>query len=170
MPLVYDELRRLAGQYLGNGARGAVTLQPTAIVHEAYIRLVGANGGDYRSQTHFFAAAAGAMRHVLVDHARARNAKKRGEGARPLTLIESDGQIDQGDAAHDLLALNELLERLAALSPRAARVVDLRVFGGLSVREAAGVLGISERSVNDDWRVGRAWLRAELRRESADEA
>jgi RNA polymerase sigma factor (TIGR02999 family) len=168
-PLVYDELRRLAGHYLGEHVAGAVTLQPTALVHEAYIRLIGGDGRDFRSRTHFFAAAAGAMRHILIDHARARRAGKRGGGARPLTLIESDGDLGDGQSAHDLLELNELLERLAKLSPRAARVVDLRVFGGVTAREIAGVLNISERTVKEDWRIARAWLRSELKRNADDD-
>lgn len=166
-PVVYKELRRLAKHYLGNQARDVVTLQPTALVHEAYIRLVGSSGRDFRSRTHFIAAAAGAMRHVLIDHVRAFRAAKRGHGARPLTLIASDGEIGDGRAAHDLLELNDLIERLAEMSPRAARVVDLRVFGGLTTREIADVLGISERTVKEDWRVGRAWLRSELRKDEA---
>lgn len=162
-PIVYKELRRLAKHYLGNQARDLVTLQPTALVHEAYLRLVGSSGRDFRSRTHFIAAAAGAMRHVLIDHVRAFRAAKRGQGARPLTLIASDGEIGDGRQAYDLLELNDLIERLAEMSARAAQVVDLRVFGGLTTREIADVLGKSERTVKDDWRVGRAWLRSQLR-------
>lgn len=166
-PLLYDELRALAGRYLNARKNGVNTLQPTALVHEAFLRLIGHDEIDPRSRTHFFAAAANAMRWVLVDYARAKAAEKRGGGRTFLTLQSSDGVVESEEV--DVLALHELLERLAELSPRAARVVDMRFFGGMSVSETAQVLGVSERTVKGDWRTARAWLRAELERTGAEQ-
>jgi len=161
LPLVYEELRRLAGGYL-KGERVAHTLQPTALVHEAYLRIQGQGDVRWKSPGHLRAVCAQAMRRILVDHARARMAAKRGGGARAVTLAS------QGLAAHevplDVLEVEEALQRLEALSERQARIVELRFFGGLTSREAAEVLGISETTAEDQWRFARAWLNRELAR------
>lgn len=160
-PLVYDELRALAHQYFPpKGAAGTATLQPTALVHEAFLRLIGHDAADYQSRTHFLATAATAMRSVLVDHARARGAAKRGGGWCRITLDEAAAFQPENEV--DLSALDEALARLARLKQRAARIVELRFFGGMSVEEVADCLGVSARTVKGDWRTARAWLRAEL--------
>ena len=160
-PLVYDELRALAGKYLPlRGGAGTATLQPTALVHEAFLRLIGHDAADFKSRTHFLATAATAMRSVLVDYARARGAAKRGAGWCRITLDEA--AAFQAETALDLCALDEALARLAHLKRRAARIVELRFFGGMSVEEVANCLGVSVRTVKGDWRTARAWLRAEL--------
>jgi RNA polymerase sigma factor (TIGR02999 family) len=159
MPLVYDELRGLARKYLRAERRGH-TLQPTALVHEAYLRMVDVSRIDWRGKTHFFALAARQMRRILVEHARARGAAKRGGGARAVTL-EDHVAVDSG-TPDDLLALDEALSRLAEIDPRRARVAELKLFAGLSVEELAVQVEMSERTVKDDWRVARAWLLREL--------
>lgn len=158
-PLVYDELRRLARRYLAEaGSRG--TLQATALVHEAFLRLVGKDSADINGRTHFCAIAAAAMRHILIDHARGRHRAKRGGGWQRVTL---DRAADvTGRATIDVLDLNEALERLAKLDERAARVVELRFLGGLSEPQIAELLGVTERTVRNDWSMARAWLRCEL--------
>ena len=160
-PLVYDELREIAAGYLRR-ERPDHTLQPTALVHEAYVRLVDAEGFEPRDEAHFLAIAANVMRRVLVEHARARAAEKRGGGARRVTL-ESGVAVAVRDEI-DVLALEEALVELAALDARQARVVELRVYGGLSVEEAAGMLGVSKRSVESDWTLARAFLYGRLAR------
>ncbi len=159
MPLVYDELRALAAGYLRR-ERPDHTLQPTALVHEAYLRLVGGGGVDWRSRAHFFAVAARVMRNTLVNHALAHKAEKRGGAALRLDL-QSDGVAAPSDGV-DTLALDDALKRLAALDPRKSEVVELRFFGGMSVEEAAEVLSVSVSTVEADWRVARAWLSSEL--------
>jgi RNA polymerase sigma factor (TIGR02999 family) len=167
MEQVYDELRDLAELYL-NRERIGHTLQPTALVHEAYIRLFDATAVAGMDRTHFLAAAAGVMRHVLVDHARGRAASKRGgpgvEGRR--VMLDSQVAVSVG-LNIDVINLHEALDRLAALDARQSRVVDLRFFGGLTVAEVAELLGVSKRSVEDDWRMARAWLAHELKEELA---
>ena len=161
MPLVYQELRRLARRYLGG--RGAQTLQATEVVHAAYLRLVGSPRDDWHGKSHFFAAAARAMRHLLVDHARRKGREKRGGRRLRVTFDEVLLPLAQVPAELDqLLALDAALARLAELSERQARVVELRFFGGLKVDEVAELLGISRRSVEGDWTVAKAWLRREL--------
>jgi RNA polymerase sigma-70 factor (ECF subfamily) len=160
-PLVYDELRALARQYLPpKGAAGTATLQPTALVHEAFLRLIDRDTVDYKGRTHFLAAAATAMRSVLVDHVRARGAAKRGGGWCRITLDEVAAFQPQSEV--DLSALDKALARLAQLKERAAKIVELRFFGGMSVEEVANHLGVSARTVKGDWRTARAWLRTEL--------
>ena len=161
LPLVYDKLRNLAARYM-RSERVDHTLQPTALVHEAYIRLVDHARIDWQGKTHFFAVAAVQMRRVLAEHARARRARKRGGGAKKVTL-EDAVAITEGGAV-DLLALDEALERLAHESPRQSRVVELRFLGGLTIEETAHVLDISIGTVKGDWRVARAWLLRELSR------
>ncbi len=156
---VIAELHSLAAKYLA-GERPGHTLQPTALVHEAFLRLVGSPGVP-AGRSDFIALAATAMRRVLVDHARARKAAKRGGDRRRIALdaAQAPGE-DPGEV--DVLALDESLERLAALDPRQARIVELRFFGGLGVEAVASVLGVSARTVEADWRMARAWLRREL--------
>ena len=160
-PVVYDELRALARHYLPRDrAAGTATLQPTALVHEAFLRLIEQDTVDYKGRTHFLATAATAMRSVLVDHARARGAAKRGGGWCRITLDEAAAFQPQSEV--DLSVLDEALAKLARLKERAAKIVELRFFGGMSVEEVADHLGVSARTVKGDWRTARAWLRAEL--------
>ena len=167
LPLVYGELRRQAARCLRAQPSGH-TLQPTALVHEAYLRLVdrGSTGADWQDRSHFFAVAARVMRSVLVDHARARRTAKRGGGARALTLDAADAAAAvaerSSDPGVDVELLDEALTRLAALDPRQARVVELRYFGGLSIAEVAEALGVSHATVEREWKTARLWLRREL--------
>jgi RNA polymerase sigma factor (TIGR02999 family) len=162
MPLVYAELRRLARDYLRRERPGH-TLQPTALVHEAYLRLVRQSDVDWQSRAHFFGIAARMMRRILIDHARAHLADKRGGGPRPLSLDETIHT--PADRAAELVALDDALERLAELDPRKGRVVELRFFGGLTAAEAAAFLEVSEKTVKRDWQIARLWLHRELNRE-----
>ena len=161
-PVVYDELRRLARAYMSREPSGH-TLQPTALVHEAYLKLVDQTRADWKGKTHFFAVGARVMRRLLVDHARERGAEKRGAGWQRVTLSATIGSDpEEGLAPERLLDLNTVLERLAELDEREARVVTLRYFGGLTVEQVAEVLGVSRRTVDNDWRHAQAWLRHEL--------
>jgi RNA polymerase sigma factor (TIGR02999 family) len=164
LPLVYDEFRALARHYLAQ-ERANHTLQPTALVHEAYMKLVDQTRVDWQGRSHFFAVAAQAMRRILVDHARSRQRDKRGGGRARVVLDEAVALSPQKD--EDVLALDEALERLAALDPRQAKVVELRFFGGLSVEEVAEALKVSKRTVEGDWTFARAWLSRELRNDEA---
>jgi RNA polymerase sigma-70 factor, ECF subfamily len=159
VPLVYAELRRLAGHYM-RGERPGHTLQATALVHEAYLRLVGQKEISWQNRAHFFGVAANLMRRILVDHARAKQAKKRGGSGQKLSLDEA--VLVKPEAPEQFLALDEALERLAKRDPRQSRIVELRFFGGLSEEETAEVLGISTRTVKRDWSVARAWLYQQL--------
>jgi RNA polymerase sigma-70 factor, ECF subfamily len=159
MTQVYGELRRLARKYM-RAERANHTLQPTALVNEAYLRLMGQPGATWETRAHFFAAAAQLMRHILVDHARARVADKRGGPQHQVTLNE--GLASAEDKSVDVLALHEALEKLAKLDARQARVVELHFFGGLTFPEIAYVLDASERTVKRDWSMARAWLKLEL--------
>jgi RNA polymerase sigma factor (TIGR02999 family) len=161
MPLVYERLRQLAAHYVRREPAG-LALRPTDLVHEAYLRLVDQTRADFRHQTHFFAVAAGAMRRVLIDQARGRDANKRGQGWQRVTLDEAVTLTGAPDI--DLLSLNDALAKLAELDPRAAQIVELRFFGGLGNVEVAEFLRVSVRTVEDDWRTARAWLRRELSR------
>ncbi|HKQ60222.1 MAG TPA: ECF-type sigma factor [Candidatus Polarisedimenticolaceae bacterium] len=161
LPLVYGNLRALACRYLQ--AEGYHTLQPTALVHEAYLRLARREEIDWQGQTHFLAVAATEMRRILVDHARSSGAAKRGGEATRIPLSERSAIAEEPQVR--VLALEEALGRLAARSPRQARVVEMRVFAGMLAREIGEVLGVSVRTVNGDWRVARAWLARELRSE-----
>lgn len=155
--LVYDDLRRLAQRYL-EGERAGQTLQPTALVHEAYLRLLGSVsvGPPLENRRAFYAAAARAMRHILVESARRRNSIKRG-GDRSREAIDPD-RIAEPEIADDLLALHEALDALAEAEPAVAELVTLRYFGGMTVREAADVLGIAPRTADAHWAYARAWL------------
>jgi len=159
LPVVYARLRSLAARYMRH-ERPEHTLQPTALVHEAYVRLIDGPHRDWGGKTHFFAVAATQMRRILIEHARARAATKRGGGATRVDLSAS-GFAAPGNLV-DMVALDEALQRLAHVSPRQCRVVELRFFGGLSVEETARLLGISETTVKGDWRVAKAWLAREL--------
>lgn len=158
LPLVYDELRRLAQSFLGSRARSP--LQATALVHEAYLKLVDQEKVDWQCRTHFLRVAAQQMRRVLVDHAREQGAQKRGGNLQRVTL----GDRAQGDSIEpvELLALEEALQKLARVGERQHRVVELRFFAGLSNEETAQVLGLAERTVKEDWTFARAWLDREL--------
>ena len=159
IPLVYAELRRLASHYL-RGERSDHTLQPTALVHEAYLRLTRMQEVDWQSRAHFFATAATVMRRILVDHARAQRAEKR-EGFREAVSLDGALVVSTGRSA-DLIALDEALDRLSKIDARRSRIVELRFFGGLSEEETAQALGISARTVKRDWRVAKAWLYNEV--------
>ena len=159
LPVVYQELRRLAASYIRHEKPGQ-TLQPTALVHEAYLRLMKDRPDRWQNKAHFCAIAAHSMRQILIERARARNAQKRwGEKAR-ITLEEE--LVQGGERAVDLLALDEAIERLAVLDPAQARIVELRFFGGLTVEETADALDISPATVKRHWTVARAWLAREL--------
>jgi RNA polymerase sigma factor (TIGR02999 family) len=159
LPLVYDKLRALAAKYL-RGERPGSTLQPTALVHEAYLRLIDHDRIDWQGKTHFMAIAAVQMRRILIDHARANAARKRGGTAHRVTL--SDSLVQTSDPSIELLVLDEVLVRLSARHQRQGRVAELKIFAGLLSREIALCLKVSERTVKDDWRVARAWLMKEL--------
>ncbi len=159
LPLVYDELRRLAASYLRRQRPGH-TLQPTALVNEAYLRLADKVSPAWRNRVHFFAVTAKIMRGILVDHARARAASKRGGSAVLVPLSEAAVAADS--RASDLLALDEALERLADFDPRKARIIELRFFGGLSLEETADLLGVSVPTIVNDTRKARAWLLKEI--------
>lgn len=161
--VVYAELRRQASRVL-IGEREGHTLQPTDLVHEAWLRLLDRRDVRWESREQFFAIAAQVMRRVLVDHARTRLALKRGAGAVQVSLTDVDDPSAESIDAMDVLALDEALERLAAFDPQKARVVDLRYFAGLSIPEAAAALGVSPATVGREWAVARAWLRRELER------
>jgi RNA polymerase sigma factor (TIGR02999 family) len=161
-PLVYDELRRLAGSYMAREHAGH-TLQPTALVHEAYLRLVDRSRTGFKGRTHFLVVGAQVMRRLLIDHARKRGAVKRGLGWQRVTLGPGrDASPAEALSSEELLSLDAALNRLAELDERQARIVTLRFFGGLNVEEVAQAVGVSKRTVESDWRHARAWLRVEL--------
>ncbi|HEX6624625.1 MAG TPA: sigma-70 family RNA polymerase sigma factor [Pyrinomonadaceae bacterium] len=160
LPHIYDELRRLAASYLRR-ERPDHTLQPTALVHEAYLRLVDQTQVQWQNRAHFFGVAAQLMRRILVDHARAHNAEKRGHDFQKLSIDEN---IDKAvERSAELLALDDALRELAEIDPQKARLVELRYFGGLSVEETAEVLGVSAPTVKRHWRATRAWLFGRMR-------
>ena len=160
MPLVYDELRRQASRYLRKEREGH-TLQTTALIHEAYLRIVGAGEIEWQNRSHFFALASTVMRRILVDYARERKRDKRGGSAGNLPLDEAL-MISANEKSVDLIALDEALNRLAKLDERQARVVELRYFSGLSIDETAEVLGIANATVRLDWNLAKAWLKQEI--------
>jgi RNA polymerase sigma factor (TIGR02999 family) len=161
MPLVYEELRRMANHYMRNERRGH-TLQTSALVNEAYLRLVDHENIEWRNRAHFFGVAAQAMRRILVDHARTRNYQKRGGGAQQVSLDEA--MTLAGDRAAELIALDDALRELAKMDERKSRVVELRYFGGLSLEETAEALGVSIPTVTRDWNTAKAWLMREISR------
>ncbi len=167
MARVYEDLHRRAAQCLRRERRGH-TLQPTALVNEAYLRLIDQKRAGWRNRAQFFGVAAQAMRRILVDHARRRCAGKRGGGVSVLPLDEADGSLYQSDS--DLVALDDALEALAEFAPRPSRVVELRFFGGLTIDETAEALGISPATVKTDWRQAKAWLYHQVSRSDAGDA
>jgi RNA polymerase sigma-70 factor, ECF subfamily len=159
MPLVYDELHRLAVAYLRRERREH-TLQPTALVNEAYLKLIDQRNPHWRNRAQFFGVAAQLMRRILVDHARAHYASKRG-GARYNVSLKNVGAFGAQPVA-DLLALHDVLNRLAEIDPQQARLVELRFFGGLTIEETAEVMGISHATVEREWKIAKAWLKREI--------
>jgi RNA polymerase sigma factor (TIGR02999 family) len=159
-PLVYNELRKVADAYLRQ-ERPDHTLQATALVNEAYVRLIGRKHSHWEGRKHFYGIAARLMRHVLVDHARKHKAEKRGGGNVKVTLEHFEDVTNTLDV--DILAVHEALERLAGFDPQQARIVELRFFGGLSIDEAAEALGVGHATVEREWAMARAWLRNELK-------
>jgi RNA polymerase sigma factor (TIGR02999 family) len=166
MPLVYDELRRLAHRHLGR-ERADHTLQTTALVHEAYFRLVDQKEPRWRNRAHFLAIASQMMRRILVDYARARGFGKRGGGTRRAPLDEA--MVVSDERAADVVALDEALKALAQFDERKSRMVELRFFGGLSIEETAEVLGVSPGTVMRDWTFAKAWLQREINSGDRDE-
>jgi RNA polymerase sigma factor (TIGR02999 family) len=162
IPLVYADLRRTAAGYMRREAPD-YALQPTALVHEAFVRLVDQKRVKWRNRAHFFGVAAGMMRRILVDHARRRRAAKRGGDWERLTLAGDEAAVD-GQKNIDALALDEALGRLAAIDPQQARIVELRYFGGLTIDETAEIIGISPATVVREWTIAKAWLRCDLTR------
>lgn len=159
VPFVYDELRRVAANYL-RGERSNHTLQPTALVNEAYLKLIDISNISWQDRVHFFAVASNVMRQILVDYARARATDKRGGAAQTISLNEAISFSKESEV--DLLSLNDALDRLAKLDPQQARIVEMRFFGGLSVEETALVLGFSTRTVKREWSFAKAWLHKTL--------
>lgn len=160
LPLVYDELKEIAARRMRQ-ERFDHTLQPTALVHEAYLRLVDQSRFDWKGRAHFLGVAANTIRLILVDHARRANADKRG-GDRQRTTLHDDLAAEEGRRDVDLLALEDALQKLSSLHPRQAKVVELRYFGGLSLEETAHVLDVAQSTVAADWVVAKAWLAREL--------
>ena len=161
LPVIYDELRKLAANYLRR-ERPDHTLQPTALVHEAYLRLVDQTRVNWQNRAHFFGVAAQIMRRLLVDHARKHNAEKRGQDFQKLSLDEN---IDRAvERSAELIALDDALKALAAFDEQKARMVELRYFGGLSLEETADVMGVTPTTIKRHWRFARAWLYGEMRK------
>jgi RNA polymerase sigma factor (TIGR02999 family) len=158
-PRIYEELRRIAGHFM-RGERPGRTIQTTALVHEAYLKLIDVTNVDWQHRAHFFAVSAQIMRHILLDRARRRFAAKRG-GAAPCVNLDEVPDLGSG-RARELIALDDALNALAKVDPRKARVIELRFFAGLSVEETAAVLDVSADTVKRDWKLARAWLSAEL--------
>lgn len=159
LPVVYNELRKLADHYLRQ-ERPDHTLQATALVHEAYLRLVDQTKISWQNRAHFFSVAAQVMRHILVDHARAHKAEKRGGGEQGISLDEAISFFEERDV--NLVALDEALNELGELDPQQSRIVELRFFGGLTIEESAEVLKITPGTVRYDWRMAKAWLHRAL--------
>jgi len=154
-PLIYDELRRIAHRY-ARRERNGHTLQTTALINEAYVRLAGNESPDWQNRQHFFAVTAQVMRHILIDHARRRRALRHGGDGQQVSLSEADAMTSE--RATELIALDDALQELAALDARKSEVVQLRYFGGLSLEETADALGVSLMTVRRDWRAAKAWL------------
>lgn len=160
MPLVYNELRRMAARYMRR-ERVDHTLQTTALVHEAYLKLVDQTSASWQNRAHFFGVAAQVMRHILIDHARGQMREKRGGGQAMIALDE--GLVFSPEQSSELLEVDAALNRLTELDPRQGKIVEMRFFGGLTVEETAAVLGISPKTVKRDWSVAKAWLHGELK-------
>jgi RNA polymerase sigma-70 factor, ECF subfamily len=162
VPLVYAELHRIARRVWNQHQRNN-TLQPTALINEAYLKLANAESASFRDRCHFFAVASTAMRQILVNHAKSRLSEKRGGGRANVPLDEAQRAVDQ--EAAEIVALHEALEALEAIDPRKNKIVEMRYFGGLSIEETAEALGVSIGTVNRDWRLARSWLIREMKRE-----
>ncbi len=158
VPPLYDELRAIAGRIFANQPRGH-TLQPTVLVHEAYMKLAASPGAPWTDRNHFLALAAKVMRELLADYARRRKAKKRGGGSQKVTLVE---ELTPARSGIDLVVFHDVLDKLQAFNKRHADIVELRCFAGMSVQETADALGVSRRTVELDWRAVRAWMKCEL--------
>jgi RNA polymerase sigma factor (TIGR02999 family) len=162
LPILYDELRQLAARQFRGQAAGH-TLQPTVLVHEAFLRLVGKPSSAFEDRAHFFAVAATAMRQILVNHARAANADKRGGGVKAVALENQVADQTTGAPPIDVLALHDALEKLERIDPRKRRVIELRFFAGLTVDEIAQAMTLSKTTIESEWRAARAWLNMTLR-------
>jgi RNA polymerase sigma factor (TIGR02999 family) len=160
LPHIYDELRRLASSYLRR-ERSDHTLQPTALVHEAYMKLIDQKKVRWQNRAHFFGIAAQVMRRILLDHARKHNAEKRGGEAEKMPIEEEILVVSHAKSA-ELIALDDALESLASLDEQKAKIVELRYFGGLSIEETAEVLGVSVPTINRQWRIAKAWLYSQI--------
>jgi RNA polymerase sigma-70 factor, ECF subfamily len=160
IPLVYSEMRRLAGAYMRR-ERSDHTLQPTALVNEAYLKLVEQRGVDWQSRSHFFGIAAQVMRRILVDHARGHLRDKRGGGQKPVPIDQA--LVFAPEQSEEILKLNEALDRLTKLDERQGKIVELRFFGGLTVEQTAELMGISPKTVKRDWSMAKAWLHGEMK-------
>lgn len=160
LPHIYDELRRLAGSYLRR-ERADHTLQPTALVHEAYMKLIDQKKVKWQNRAHFFGIAAQVMRRILLDHARKHKADKRGGEAEKLPL-EEEILVVSHEKSNELIALDDALDALAAIDPQKAKIVELRYFGGLSIEETAEVMGVSVPTINRQWRTAKAWLYGQI--------
>lgn len=167
IPIVYDELRRLAAGYMRR-ERKEHTLQPTALVHEAYLKLIEQRAVDWQGRAHFFGIAAQIMRRILIDHARGHMRDKRGGGLVPVPLDEA--LVFSPEQSSELVRLDASLDRLAKLDPRQSRIVELRFFGGLTVEQTADVLGVSAKTVKRDWSMAKAWLRGSMKTSHDDHA
>jgi RNA polymerase sigma factor (TIGR02999 family) len=166
IPLVYDELRRLAGRYMRRESQGH-TLQTSALVNEAYMRLVDQRSVQWQNRAHFFGVAAQLMRRILVDHARSRSRAKRGAGAQMVSLAE---QAVISEEASEVIALDEALKNLAEMDPRKCQIVEMRFFGGLTNEEVAEVLKVTSRTVEREWRKAKAWLHRAISKGETNEA
>lgn len=164
MPMVYEQMRRLAASMLQQESPGH-TLQPTALVNEAFLRMVDQSRVNWQGKTHFFAIGAKMMRRILIDHARSKKRQKRGGGAHRVALTDDLCVSSRND--EDVLAIDEALKKLAKLDPRQEQIVELRFFGGLTVKQVAEALNVSKRTVESEWTMLRAWLRRELSGETA---
>jgi RNA polymerase sigma factor (TIGR02999 family) len=164
MPVLYKELHRMAHRYMRQERPGH-TLQTTALIHEAFLRLMGWNNVRWQNRSHFFGVSAQLMRKILVDFARSRNYAKRGGGARVISLETTAGV--PSEPARDILALDEALRRLATMDPRKGQIVELRFFGGLGLEETAEVLKVSSRTIRREWELAKVWLASEMRSEPA---
>lgn len=163
MPLVYDELHRIARRAWSQQAHGH-TLQPTALINEAYLKLANAENATYQDRCHFFAVACKAMRQILVNHAKSRLSEKRGGGLANVSLDDVQPAVHQ--EASEIVALHDALDALHAVDPRKSMIVEMRYFGGLSIEETAEAMGVSIGTVNRDWRLARSWLIREMNREA----
>jgi len=166
IPLVYDELRRLAGRYMRRESQGH-TLQTSALVNEAYLRLVDQKNVQWQNRAHFFGVAAQLMRRILVDHARSRSRAKRGGGAQMVSLVE---QAATSKEVAEVIALDDALKNLAEMDPRKSQIVEMKFFGGLTTEEVAEVLKVTSRTVEREWRKARAWLNRALNKGATNEA